>query len=137
MARVPGTPLPHPAAELVAEANELAPPVPLEEARALLDDEFVRFVDIREPGKWERTGIIPGAYRASRGMLEFWVDPASPYYRPALDDGRRLVLYCGGAWRSALAAASLARMGFEDVTHIAGGFTAWSEAGYPVEPFHR
>ena len=58
-------------------------------------------VDIREPRELEREGMIPGAYRAPRWMLEFWVDPQSPYYKPALDDGRTLVLYCGSAWRSA------------------------------------
>lgn len=133
MARIPGTPLAHSAADLVVGANVLVPPLALDEARELLGAESVRFVDIRELREWERTGTIPGAYRASRGMLEFWVDPASPYYRPSLDDGRRLVLYCGSAWRSALAAATLFQMGRTDVTHIDGGFTAWRSAGYPVE----
>lgn len=135
MSRIPGSPLPKPVAELVREADAVVPPLPLSEARPLLDDEGSLFVDIREPQEWEREGIIPGAYRAPRGMLEFWIDPESPYYRPALDDGRRLVLYCGSAWRSALAAASLARMGFENATHIAGGFSAWRDAGHPVEPY--
>ncbi len=135
MTRSPGTALTKPAAELVAEANQIAPPLSLSEARALLDDESTLFVDIREPQEWAREGIIPGSYRAPRGMLEFWVDPESPYYRPALDDGRRLVLYCGSAWRSALSAASLTQMGLDDVTHLAGGFSAWRDAGYPVEPY--
>ena len=100
-----------------------------------LPPESTLFVDIREPQEWAREGILPGAYRAPRGMLEFWVDPASPYYRPALDDGRRLVLYCGSAWRSALAAAALRQMGRDDVTHVAGGFAAWRAAGYPIEPY--
>lgn len=126
-------PLARSAKDLVEAANEIVPPIPLEEAVALLDDDSVLFVDIREPGEWERLGIIPGAYRAPRGMLEFWVDPESPYYREALDDGRRLVLYCGSAWRSALAAATLHEMGRTDVTHLDGGFSAWSKAGHPVE----
>lgn len=66
-------------------------------------------------------------------MLEFWVDPASPYYKPALDDGRKLILYCGSAWRSALATAALNDMGRADVAHLEGGFTAWEKAGLPVE----
>lgn len=119
----------------MAQADEVAPPLPIEDAHALLDDESTLFVDIREPQEWAREGILPGAYRAPRGMLEFWVDPASPYYRPALDDGRRLVLYCGSAWRSALAAAALRQMGRDDVTHVAGGFAAWRAAGYPIEPY--
>lgn len=135
MTRVPGSPLTLPVAELVARANAVVPPLPVDEAHSLLDDESTLFVDIREPQEWAREGIIPGAYRAPRGMLEFWIDPASPYYRPALDDGRRLVLYCGSAWRSALAAAALTQMGRDDVTHVAGGFTAWRAAGHPVEPY--
>ena len=135
MTRVPGSPLVLPVAELVARANAVVPPLTINEAHSLLDDESTLFVDIREPQEWAREGIIPGAYRAPRGMLEFWIDPASPYYRPALDDGRRLVLYCGSAWRSALAAAALTQMGRDDVTHVAGGFTAWRAAGHPVEPY--
>ena len=135
MTRVPGSPLTLPVAELVVRADEVVPPLPVDEAHSLLDDESTLFVDIREPQEWAREGIIPGAYRAPRGMLEFWIDPASPYYRPALDDGRRLVLYCGSAWRSALAAAALTQMGRDDVTHVAGGFTAWRAAGHPVEPY--
>ncbi|MFT3888940.1 MAG: rhodanese-like domain-containing protein [Arachnia sp.] len=132
--RSPGEPLAVTAADLVAEANALVPPLSVSEAAALLDVDAVLFVDIRESKEQERLGTIPGAYRAPRGMLEFWVDPASPYYRPALDDGRRLVLYCGSAWRSALAAAALQRMGRDDVTHIDGGFSAWQAAGLPVTP---
>ncbi|MEZ5212000.1 rhodanese-like domain-containing protein [Gordonia sp. (in: high G+C Gram-positive bacteria)] len=136
MSRAPGSPRRRRAADLVAEANREVPPLPLAEAAALLGGESAVFVDIREPQEWAREGVIPGAYRAPRGMLEFWVDPESPYYRPALDDGRRLVLYCGSAWRSALAAASLHRMGV-DVTHVDGGFSAWRAAGLPVEPYVR
>jgi rhodanese-related sulfurtransferase len=66
-------------------------------------------------------------------MLEFWVDPESPYYKPELDDGRTLVLYCGSAWRSALAGAALRDMGRDDVMHMAGGFSAWKAAGLPIE----
>ncbi|MDO5676403.1 MAG: rhodanese-like domain-containing protein [Propionibacteriaceae bacterium] len=130
--RAPSEPLARSAQDLVNAANEVVPPIPLDEAAALLGDDGVLFVDIREPGELERLGTIPGAYRAPRGMLEFWVDPASPYYREALDDGRRLVLFCGSAWRSALAAEALHRMGRTDVTHIAGGFSAWQGAGHPV-----
>ncbi|MHA7862581.1 rhodanese-like domain-containing protein [Tessaracoccus sp. Y36] len=135
MTRAPGQPLRRTAQDLVAEANSVVPPVAIDDALPLLDDTSVLFVDIREQGELEKLGVIPGAYRAPRGMLEFWVDPASPYYRKSLDDGRRLVLYCGSAWRSALAAAALHEMGRTDVTHLDGGFSAWSEAGHPVEPF--
>lgn len=132
MARTPGAPLNRSAADLVDAANEVVPPLQLDDARALLGDDGVLFVDLREPRELEREGMIPGAYRAPRGMLEFWVDPASPYYRADLDSGRRLVLYCGSAWRSALSAAALHEMGFDDVTHLEGGFSAWKRAGHPV-----
>lgn len=135
MSRIPGTPLGVSAAELVARSIDSTPPMPLDEACGLLGDDSTLFVDIREPQEWEREGIIPGAYRAPRGMLEFWIDPASPYHRPVLDDGRRLVLYCASAWRSALAVATLREMGRDDVTHIAGGFAAWRSAGHPIEPY--
>lgn len=131
--RATSEPLRRSSKDLVDAANAVVPPISLEEGLDLLGDDGVLFVDIREPGEWEKLGVIPGAYRAPRGMLEFWVDPESPYYREALDDGRRLVLYCGSAWRSALAAASLHEMGRTDVTHLEGGFSAWSKAGHPVE----
>lgn len=132
-ARDPGTPLAKNAATLVAEANEVVETISQSEASALLDNPRVLLVDIRDPRELEREGMIPGAYRAPRGMLEFWIDPESPYYKPALDDGRRLVLYCGSAWRSALAAKSLREMGRDDVAHLEGGFSAWKRAGHPVE----
>lgn len=94
-------------------------------------------VDIRDPRELEREGTLPGAFRAPRGMLEFWVDPQSPYFKPALDDGRELILVCGSAWRSALAAAALLDMGRTDVSHLEGGFTAWKAAGLPVEAVPR
>lgn len=131
--RAPSEPLKRSAQDLVAAANAIVPPLPLAEAAELLGDDGVLFVDIREPAELAKLGAIPGAYRAPRGMLEFWVDPSSPYYREALDDGRRLILYCGSAWRSALAAAALHEMGRTDVTHLDGGFSAWAEAGHPVE----
>lgn len=135
MPREPGTPLTKNVATLVAEAYAVVETVPLAEARALLDDPDTLFVDLRDPRELERDGTIPGAFRATRGMLEFWVDPESPYYKPALDDGRRLLLYCGGAWRSALAAKALQEMGRDEVAHLEGGFSEWKNAGYPIEAY--
>jgi rhodanese-related sulfurtransferase len=132
--RTPGSPLPRPAATLVAEAEAVIETIPVPAARALLDDPGVLFVDIRDPRELERDGMLPGAFPAPRGMLEFWIDPQSPYYKPALDDGRTLVLYCGGAWRSALAARTLNEMGRTDVAHLEGGFAAWKAAGMPIVP---
>lgn len=134
MSRTPGEPLAKSAKRLVEEAaarvEELAP----ERVAELLEDPGYLIVDIRDPRELEREGTLPGAFRAPRGMLEFWVDPESPYYKPALDDGRTLVLYCGSAWRSALSAATLLDMGREDVAHLEGGFSAWKDQGLPIEP---
>lgn len=133
MTRQPGEPLRRSAAQLVEEADQKVTAIAVEEATTLLDHPDWLIVDIRDPREIAKLGTIPGAFRAPRGMLEFWVDPLSPYYKPALDDGRRLLLYCGSGWRSALAAAALQDMGRDDVAHLAGGFTAWQEAGYAVE----
>ena len=133
MTRQPGEPLRRSAAQLVEEADLKVTAIAVEEAQTLLDHPDWLVVDIRDPREIAKLGTIPGAFRAPRGMLEFWVDPLSPYYKPALDDGRRLLLYCGSGWRSALAAAALQEMGRDDVAHLAGGFTAWQEAGYAVE----
>ena len=130
--RKPGEPLARNAASLVAAADAVVETVALADASRLLGDPDVLFVDIRDPRERERLGTIPGAYPAPRGMLEFWIDPASPYYKPELDDGRKLVLYCGSAWRSALATETLNAMGRADVAHLEGGFTAWQAAGLPV-----
>ena len=119
--------------QLVAEARERIRTLSLDEARALLDDPQVQFVDIRDVRELEREGSIPGALHAPRGMLEFWVDPDSPYYREAFGSGKTFVLFCQSAWRSSLATAALQDMGLQPVTHIEGGFKAWKEAGLPVE----
>ena len=132
-ARAPGSPLPRNSRTLVAEALAEITTLPTAQAAALLDDPGVLFVDIRDPRELRRLGTIPGAFPAPRGMLEFWVDPESPYYKPELDCGKRLVLFCGSGWRSALAVAALCDMGLAEVTHIEGGFTAWQQAGLPVQ----
>lgn len=135
--RKPGEPLTTSSKSLVAKANERITSLPAERVRELLDDPDHLIVDIRDPRELEREGTLPGAFRAPRGMLEFWVDPDSPYYKPALDDGRTLILYCGSAWRSALATAALQDMGRDDVAHLEGGFSAWKDAGLPVVPLEK
>lgn len=120
--------------DMVAEANKKVRTYSVDEARAKLDDPHVTFVDLRDPRELEREGMVPGAFHATRGMLEFWVDPESPYYKPIFGENREFVLYCGGGWRSALAAATMIEMGFdkESVAHVDGGFAAWKKAGSPV-----
>ncbi|WP_282006159.1 rhodanese-like domain-containing protein [Propioniciclava sinopodophylli] len=133
MTREPGSPLTRPSADMVAEARASIENISVADAAALLERDDVLFVDIRDPRELARLGTIPGSFRAPRGMLEFWVDPASPYYKPALDSGQKLVLFCGSGWRSALTAKTLQEMGLDNVAHLDGGFTAWHEAGQPVE----
>ncbi len=94
----------------------------------------VVFVDIRDVRELDRDGMIAGAVHAPRGMLEFWVDPESPYHRANLaDESKQYLLYCASAWRSALATDRLREMGMENVAHIDGGFTKWKEAEGPVQ----
>ncbi|MGB3809356.1 MAG: rhodanese-like domain-containing protein [Parvibaculum sp.] len=125
--------------QLMAEAREKIRTLTLAEAEALLDAPNVVFVDIRDVRELEREGIIPGAFHAPRGMLEFWVDPESPYYKDIFGSGKEFVLYCQSAWRSSLATAALQDMGLTNVCHIEGGFGAWKEAGLPIgeKPQHK
>jgi rhodanese-related sulfurtransferase len=118
--------------ELIAHAMTQIETVPLEKAQHLLDDSDAVFVDIRDIRELEREGMIPNAMHAPRGMLEFWVDPDSPYYKPIFGEGKRLVLYCASAWRSALATETLQRMGVPNVSHLEGGFSAWKKAQLPT-----
>jgi len=118
--------------ELLAEANDAVRTVPTAEAIAMLGQDGVTFVDLRDPRELERDGMIPGAFHATRGMLEFWVDPASPYHKPIFAEDRQFVLYCASGWRSALSAKTLVDMGMTNVAHVEGGFTAWKQADGPV-----
>ncbi len=101
---------------------------------ARMNDANLQIVDIRDVRELEREGTVPGCFNAPRGMLEFWVDPASPYYKAIFgDDSKEFVLFCGAGWRSALAAKALQDMGMTNVAHIDGGFTEWVKQGAPVE----
>jgi rhodanese-related sulfurtransferase len=105
----------------------------VEAVRARMSDPSVQIVDIRDPRELERDGTVPGALLAPRGMLEFWVDPASPYFKPVFaDESKQFVLFCGAGWRSALATKTLQDMGMTNVAHIDGGFAAWKKAGAPM-----
>jgi rhodanese-related sulfurtransferase len=118
---------------LLAEAGALIKTYAVAEAISLHGHETIVFVDIRDPRELEREGVIPGALHATRGMLEFWVDPESPYFKPVFaQEDKEFVLFCGGGWRSALAAKTLQEMGMTNVAHIEGGFGAWKKEGGPV-----
>jgi rhodanese-related sulfurtransferase len=118
--------------ELIAQAMAQIETLSLVQAHELLNDENTVFVDIRDVRELERDGMIPNAIHAPRGMLEFWVDPDSPYYKPVFGEGKRLVLYCASAWRSALATETLQKMGVPHICHLEGGFSAWKKAELPM-----
>ena len=121
---------------MLDEANASVTTYNMAAARALHGQPDVVFVDLRDPRELEREGTIPGAMHAPRGMLEFWVDPASPYHKPVFSaPGKRYVVFCAGGWRSALAAKTMQDMGLTAVGHVDGGFTAWKAAGAPVGSF--
>ena len=117
---------------LVAEAESQIETMSIEGAKAAVADGAL-LVDLRDVRELRREGKIPGAVHAPRGMLEFWIDPDSPYHREVLSSASRLILYCNLGWRSALAAKSLQEMGITTVAHLDGGFDGWKAAGEPVE----
>ena len=120
------------AMDLVAEAEQEIRTLSVEEAATLLDDPDVQFVDLRDIRELQRGGKIPGAFPAARGMLEFWVDPESPYYKDVFGSGKHFVFYCQSGWRSALATRAVQEMGLAPVSHIGGGFKAWVDEGGEV-----
>lgn len=118
---------------LVDEAMAQVTTHSVAEVKGRLSDPAVQIVDIRDLRELEREGTLPGALLAPRGMLEFWVDPASPYFKPVFaDESKQFILFCGAGWRSALAAKTLQDMGMTNVAHIEGGFGAWKNAGAPM-----
>lgn len=124
--------------QLLAEANAIVETLSIGEAAQLADKDDVTFVDIRDVRELAAEGKMPNAVHAPRGMLEFWVDPESPYYRDVFaqngEPAKRFVFFCAAGWRSALAVKSLMDMGMENVCHIEGGYSAWKEAGLPIKP---
>lgn len=122
---------------MVTEASARVHTLSVAEAQAKLGEPGVLFVDIREARELEREGAIPGAFNAPRGMLEFWVDPDSPYHKEVFSAAKHLILYCQSAWRSALATATLMDMGLTEVSHIEGGYSAWKQAGGQTESKQR
>lgn len=119
--------------ELVAEANSKVQTVPAADAIQRLQDPETVFIDVRDSAELQHQGKIPGAIHANRGMLEFMIDPASSHHNPIFASGKKLLFYCAGGARSALAAATAQNMGLTGVSHIGGGFKAWKEAGGKVD----
>lgn len=123
--------------QLLAEANAIIETVPAADAVQKLGDAGIVFVDLRDPRELQREGKIPAAFHCPRGMLEFWLDPESPYHKPVFAEEKVFLFYCASGWRSALAARTAREMGLGRVAHIGGGFTAWKEAGGAVEAVEK
>ena len=116
---------------LIAEAEKKSRGITVDAAQKKLGDPNTVFVDIRDVRELEHDGMIPGAFHAPRGMLEFWVDPDSPYFKPVFAEGKTLILYCAADWRGVLAATTPTEMGLENVLHLEGGFGQWKKNGFP------
>ena len=115
--------------EAKSQINEYSAEEAIERARS---GEVV-LVDIRDPRELEREGRVPGAFPCTRGMVEFWVDPASSYFKPIFGEDKEFIFFCAGGLRSALATKVAQDMGLKPVAHVVGGFGAWKKAGGPVE----
>jgi len=121
------------AAQMVANARGEIEEIDAADAIELLENPDVVIVDIRDVRERQRTGYIPGSFHCPRGMVEFWVDPQSPYYKDIFGRDVEFVFHCASGWRSAITVETLQRMGFAKIAHIRDGFTSWKEAGGPIE----
>ncbi len=123
--------------ELVAQAEAKIETISVAEALEAYGRDDVVFVDLRDVRELKREGKISGAFHAPRGLLEFWIDPDSPYHNPVFAKDKRFIFYCNLGWRSALAADIAQQMGLKKVCHINGGFDAWKSAGGSVEEMRK
>lgn len=119
--------------QLIDEAEHEVQAISADDAKELISADDVVFVDVRDIREIWRDGRVPNAFHAPRGMLEFWIDPESPYHKPVFATEKRLVFYCALDWRATLAAQTAKRMGVENCLHMSGGFKAWKDAGGSVE----
>lgn len=121
-----------PALDLVKEAKQQVENLTPEQVQQELQKPRVLLIDLRESEELHQNGKISGSVHAPRGMLEFYADPSSSYYKKEFDPSKRIILHCASGGRSALAAVTLKKMGYADVAHLDGGFKAWKESGKPV-----
>ena len=119
--------------ELVRRAEAEIETLSAEAVIKLREDPDVQIVDLRDLRELQREGKIPGAMHVPRGMLEFWIDPESPYYKPIFESGKQFIFHCSKGWRSALSTQTAQMMGLPKVAHIGGGLEAWVAAGGPIE----
>ena len=118
--------------QLIEEARAKIEEIEAKNAIELVGDENIILVDLRDPRELERNGTIPGAFHCPRGMLEFWIDPQSPYHKPRFAEDKKFVFFCAGGWRSIFATEIAQRMGLKPVAHIIGGFESWRKADGPT-----
>jgi len=118
---------------LVSEANKIVPIISVEDARNKLNNDNFIFIDIRDYREIKREGKIPNAFSCPRGMLEFWIDPNSPYHKEIFNHNKTYIFYCASAWRSALAGKVSIEMGLNPVYHLEGGFSAWKKNELDIE----
>lgn len=124
---------PKSATDLVKEAKQQIENLTPSQVKEELEKGNVTLIDIRESEELKQNGRIPGSVHASRGMLEFYADPALPYHKPEFDKNKRIILHCASGGRSALAATTLKQMGYKNVAHLDGGIKSWKEEGMAVE----
>ncbi len=118
---------------LLNEANMVVETMSVSDAKALINNDKYVFVDLRDIREIQRGGMLPGAFSCPRGMLEFWIDPDSPYHKPVFNQDKTYVFYCASAWRSALSARAAMEMGLTPLMHLEGGFSEWVKQGGPTE----
>ena len=118
--------------DMVADARSRIEEIETPALIKMVDDSNVVIVDIRDIRERQRSGYIPGSVHAPRGMIEFWIDPDSPYFKDVFGEDKKFVFHCASGWRSALTVATLQDMGFE-AAHLREGFSTWAEQGGPVE----
>lgn len=119
--------------DMVDGANLEITTISIETAKGLIHDDSHVFIDLRDYRELKRTGKVPGAFSCPRGMLEFWIDPDSPYHKEVFNQDKTYVFYCASAWRSALSTKVAQDMGLSPVCHIAEGFNAWQKANAEIE----
>ena len=129
-------PMPHlkiSSAQLVEKARSRIEETETNMLMSMVDDPNVVIIDIRDVRERQRSGFIPGSFHAPRGMIEFWVDPDSPYFKEIFDQSdKKYVFYCASGWRSAITVAALQDMGFE-ASHLKEGFSTWEQHGGSIE----
>jgi rhodanese-related sulfurtransferase len=121
--------------QMLAQANAVIETHSVHDAMAMVGKPDLVFVDVRDGHEVRQSGMLPGAVHASRGLLEFQIDADSPMHNAVFSGGKSVVFYCGTGGRSALATKLALDMGLENVSHVAGGFAAWKEAGGTIEPW--